>query len=32
MKINRFLSTIIFTGLLLITTLGGITNAQDETD
>ena len=32
MKINRFIFTIIFTGLLLIVTLGGITNAQDETD
>ena len=32
MKINGFLSTIILTGLLLITTLGGITHAQDEED
>ena len=32
MKINRFIFAIIFTGLLLIVTLGGITNAQDETD
>jgi len=32
MKINGFLSTIILTGLLLITTLGGITHAQDAED
>ena len=32
MKINRFISTIILTGLLLIATLVGITHAQDETD
>ena len=32
MKINGFLSTILFTGLLLIATLVGITYAQDETD
>ena len=32
MKINGFLSTIIFTGLLLIVPLVGITHAQDETD
>ena len=32
MKINRFLPTIIFTGVLLIATLVGITHAQDETD
>ena len=31
MKINGFLSTIIFTGLLLIVPLVGITHAQDET-
>ena len=32
MKINGFLFTIILTGLLLITTLGDITHAQDEED
>ena len=32
MKINGFLSTIILTGLLLITTLEGITHAQVEED
>ena len=32
MKINGFLSTIILTGLLLVTTLGGITHAQDAED
>ena len=32
MKINGFISTIMLTGLLLITILGGITHAQDEVD
>ena len=32
MKINGFLSSIILTGLLLVTTLGGITHAQVEED
>ena len=32
MKINGFISTVMLTGLLLITTLGGITHAQDEED
>ena len=32
MKINGFISTVMLTGLLLITTLGDITHAQDEED
>ena len=32
MKINGFISTVMLTGLLLITTLGDITHAQDKED